>query len=325
MPGQPAVGEPQSIWYRLLISAIVVQWTVISVAVAREFWRAGHDQPALVRTRMRLLSAASLFLSVGIIIAGAAAEASEEVTVAPAAIRGATQLLALLSAAGFWLAFHPPSWLRAAWRSEALHRARGAMIELMAAETREEVVERFLPHAAELAAARGIVVRDKEGNVLGAHGLPVALKPAEGDDVTTFDYPFGSVTALTTSYTPFFGREETQLIGSLGAFLNLALQRLEANEMRLELETAELRRRQALEINDNVVQGLAVAQYSFEAGDVAKAKDAVIGTLKATREMIGKLVDEIGPDKVFGGEAPVREEAATGYGRRKRPEEKPEQ
>ncbi|HEX8002944.1 MAG TPA: hypothetical protein VF519_09655 [Mycobacteriales bacterium] len=51
------------------------------------------------------------------------------------------------------------------------------------------------------------------------------------------------------------------------------------------------RQRSALEINDNIVQGLALAQYRYERGDPAAANAAVVATLAKARRMMSDLVD----------------------------------
>lgn len=51
------------------------------------------------------------------------------------------------------------------------------------------------------------------------------------------------------------------------------------------------RQRSALEINDNIVQGLALAQYQYEAGRPERAHEAVVKTLAAARKMMSDLVD----------------------------------
>lgn len=61
----------------------------------------------------------------------------------------------------------------------------------------------------------------------------------------------------------------------------------------IEREIAELRarRQQAMEINDSVVQGLAVAAYALDAKDSARARKAIRNTLEAVRSMISGLLD----------------------------------
>jgi hypothetical protein len=49
--------------------------------------------------------------------------------------------------------------------------------------------------------------------------------------------------------------------------------------------------RSALEINDNIVQGLALAQYRYESGQPELAHQAVVKTLAAARTMMSDLVD----------------------------------
>ena len=52
--------------------------------------------------------------------------------------------------------------------------------------------------------------------------------------------------------------------------------------------------RSALEINDNIVQGLALAQYRYESGDPEQAHAAVVATLASARRMMSGLVDPTG-------------------------------
>jgi hypothetical protein len=51
------------------------------------------------------------------------------------------------------------------------------------------------------------------------------------------------------------------------------------------------RQRSALEINDNIVQGLALAQYQYESGRPELAHESVVRTLAAARSMMSEQVD----------------------------------
>lgn len=65
----------------------------------------------------------------------------------------------------------------------------------------------------------------------------------------------------------------------------------------------QLRRRQILEINDNIVQGLVVAKYALDADDSEHAREAVEQTLIAARRMITDLLDgSIGEPKMRPGD-----------------------
>jgi hypothetical protein len=127
------------------------------------------------------------------------------------------------------------------------------------------------------------------------------------------EFPFGALVVQTGPYTPFFGQDEIDLLGSLGALANLALERVAAGNLRVQLERADLRRQQALEINDNIVQGLAVAKYSYDLGQHEKAQQAVEGTLIAARSIISELLEEVGGEFEFGPGSLTRGKAATGF------------
>ena len=84
-------------------------------------------------------------------------------------------------------------------------------------------------------------------------------------------------------------------------------------------EDMKVRERQALEINDNIVQGLSVAKYALDQGHDDRSKAAVEDTLKSAREIITELLGErdseveLGPGElrrkrpatVVGGDAPT--------------------
>jgi PAS domain S-box-containing protein len=66
--------------------------------------------------------------------------------------------------------------------------------------------------------------------------------------------------------------------------------RKQAEEDRSRLETVELRHRQAMEIHDNIVQGLTVAAMALELGDPTKGADAVESTLEVARGIVSSLL-----------------------------------
>lgn len=70
-------------------------------------------------------------------------------------------------------------------------------------------------------------------------------------------------------------------------------------------EDMRLRERQALEINDNVLQGAVVAKMSLELGDVTKAEEALASTIAAASSIITGL---LGNGDVTG--SAIREHAA---------------
>jgi hypothetical protein len=69
-----------------------------------------------------------------------------------------------------------------------------------------------------------------------------------------------------------------------------------------ERRISEDREQRALEINDNLVQGLSVAKYALETGDVEQGRRAVEETLERAREMIGEQLAEAAPEGVRPGD-----------------------
>ena len=67
-------------------------------------------------------------------------------------------------------------------------------------------------------------------------------------------------------------------------------------ETHQKLYEADIRRRQALEINDNVLQGLVIADYAFKLGHDEKGRTAVQGALTATKGMVTGLLDDAEED-----------------------------
>ncbi|MBI2244758.1 MAG: PAS domain-containing protein [Nocardioides sp.] len=76
------------------------------------------------------------------------------------------------------------------------------------------------------------------------------------------------------------------------------------------LSEVRLRRRQAAEINDNVVQGLTAAMYSLELGDAAGCQAYLDRTLASARTMMHDLIDPLAEGELEAGDL-VRAEPAT--------------
>jgi PAS domain S-box-containing protein len=71
-------------------------------------------------------------------------------------------------------------------------------------------------------------------------------------------------------------------------------ERRRLQEVARQLEAATLRRRQALELNHGVVQGLTAAGLALELGDLDRVRDLLARTLESARELISGLLSEIG-------------------------------
>ena len=290
--------------------ALLAMWTILSLIVTYKLWVAGRHQPPLARRRMRMLSVGSALLSIVLLISGTAQ--TDEGT--PVSI--AVQFLTLVSALTFYFGFSTPTALRASWRRPSEESLRRAISELMVADSEADVSRAWFPHVTGIVGAKGVVAMRNDGSIIGSHGVDpdmlaqlteVLDERDTKSNVIHLQFPFGTMTVWASAYTPFFGTDEVELIESLGALANLAFERVHSAQLRAQLEQAQMRRQQALEINDNVVQGLTVAKLAFDLGDRDKAMRALQETLVSARGIITRLLqdiedtDEIRPGQLVRG------------------------
>ena len=94
-------------------------------------------------------------------------------------------------------------------------------------------------------------------------------------------------------------------------------------------EDMKERQRQALEINDNIVQGLTVAHLALASKDENRSLEAMEATLAKSRRIISDLIGEVGEERrlapgelvrtraavVLGGQRPTRDDGGGPEGR----------
>lgn len=93
----------------------------------------------------------------------------------------------------------------------------------------------------------------------------------------------------------------------LGTALDIT-ERKRAEEYDAKLRDLEANRYQALQINDNIVQGITVAKYAVEMGRLDLAREALDSTLNGAKEIVRDLLSE-NPEGIEAG-ALVRTEPA---------------
>lgn len=97
----------------------------------------------------------------------------------------------------------------------------------------------------------------------------------------------------TLNVIGFEPREVTD--AEIATLQDLAAIVMDELELRLDARRQlEESRQRALELNDEVVQGLAVAQLSLQAGRTDAARGAVEGTLQAAQAIVAELLDSAG-------------------------------
>ena len=105
-----------------------------------------------------------------------------------------------------------------------------------------------------------------------------------------------TVLAVITLMTSFLSRE---LIGQGERLKKETEDRLQAEE---NLEAARERQIQALQLNDEIVQGLSVAKMAMDLGDSNVSRQAVADTLEAAKGIVSDLLDE---EATLSAEPPV--------------------
>jgi PAS domain S-box-containing protein len=105
-------------------------------------------------------------------------------------------------------------------------------------------------------------------------------------------------------------QEESTGDAFMALYLRNATPRLAQEALASRLGEAHLRRRQALEINDNVVQGLVAASYALDQGQLPASRTYLDQTLSAARAMMDDLLEPLDGEGLQPGDL-VRTTAAS--------------
>ncbi|MDQ3646786.1 MAG: ATP-binding protein [Actinomycetota bacterium] len=243
-PAGPEEGETRTAAFGAYVALVLLQWVLLSGIVAVRLWRAGRGQPTVARRRMRTLSLGSILMAVVILLAGASPSGDRP------ALDLVVQLLAIGSAPFFFLGFAPPGVLRSAWRRPEERALRAAEERLMTITSGPEVSAVLLPHVAPLVGGRGAVLTDRDGRLLATDGLSAeetsetSWGGQDGAGWLRVPLASGELLVATSPYTPFFGKEEADLLRSFASLADLALGRAELHEREQEAR-AELERANA--------------------------------------------------------------------------------
>ena len=190
-------------------------------------------------------------------------------------------------------------------------RMRGTCIDItervLAEQETERAAERF--RGLVESAPDAILVLDSRGAILQANGQAASLLGADPSGHTLDEVlpPESWHGGQAVAARAFDGKAlvldvttaeltESSHEARTAVFLEDATPRLEREAMATRLGESQQRRRQALEINDNVVQGLSSAVYALEQDDVAKAGSYIERTLAAARDMMDDLLEPSGEE-----------------------------
>jgi PAS domain S-box-containing protein len=195
-------------------------------------------------------------------------------------------------------------------------RMRGTCIDVTDQVLAERLVEESAARFRDLVEASpdAILVLDAGGRVLEANHHATALlggDPMGRDIVEVVEPPLATKEDVpATAYDGRALRLDITTVdlrageddGPVAAFLRDARVRLDAEAAAADLAEAQVRRRQALEINDNVVQGLTAAVHALEVGRVEAALSYVDGTLGAARRMMTDLLAPLDGSELRAGD-----------------------
>lgn len=213
-----------------VVQLALAYWIAVSLVTVVRLWRAGQGQPTVARRRMRLMSAATAVLAVALLLA-VNPPVGEETEVA-------VHLAALASGLLFALGFAPPRAVRLAWRRAEEEHLQQATTRLLRATDVESIAQELLAPTAAIVGAGGAAVLDASGEVVARVGdVPEDIgrsdenTPRTDHEDTYQAVPLGEgrgdLLVWTTSYTPFFGRDEVELLKSMAAVATLAFERCE--------------------------------------------------------------------------------------------------
>jgi signal transduction histidine kinase/ActR/RegA family two-component response regulator len=219
----PEVPEEQEKWpvtFVVFLFALLGQWTFLSVASVALLWRQARGQPSVARRRMRFLGAAILMLNMTLIGAAVLTGAAAEIV----------QLLGVLSALGFLVAFAPPAWLRGIWRRPEEVHLQDAVSKLMAAQTPAEIASALLPHVVAVIGAQRAALLDEESAVVACYVAADNGEIEPAADGSEFPRSEGiaisrSLMVWTGPAAPLFAGEELSLLATLGTLSDLAVDR----------------------------------------------------------------------------------------------------
>ncbi|HJR45415.1 MAG TPA: response regulator [Actinomycetota bacterium] len=261
----PADDAPWPATWIAFLCVVLSYWTVVSLITARRLWSGGRELPEVARRRARLLSGATVILSVVIISNGFSSSQ-------PDWLDAATSLMTVGAAVAFYFGFAPPRFILSIWRRPVQDSFYGAVAALVRAETEREIALSVLPHATGLLGARAVAVLDQNGTILDAHEVTLEMldkaspqleRGADQDTdegVVVVPLRFGSVIVWTNGYAPFFGDEELEIVRTLGELAHAALERAKATRSRIEEKErleAQIAQAQKMEAVGHLAGGIA--------------------------------------------------------------------
>lgn len=224
----PDAGEDRSAAFQAYALLVLLQWGVLTGFVVWRLWRAGTGRPTVARYRMRLLSLGAATIT-GALAVAATAPPSDE----PGVAQVVAGVAALAAGPLFAIGLAPPAILLALWRRPEQARMRQAGQDLTAAVEPSDVAAALLPHVVAVVGGRGAVLADGSDAILAREALSedeaaeVLQTARDGGSVLAAPVGEGRLVVATDAYTPYFGRDEAEVMHELASLTEVALRRAE--------------------------------------------------------------------------------------------------
>jgi signal transduction histidine kinase len=235
LPHIPQAGQPRSVGFEVFVVAVLTLWTSLTVLMAIRLWRSGRSEPTVARRRMRTLAIAAVILDVALLGAGSVNSASVD------AVQVIIDALVVLVIPLFYIGIAPPAAVVNLWRNGEQQSMRDATIALLQASSPTEVCDGLLPCVASFLGARGAVIINVAGEVVGSYDVDEAELASLRDDVTHRErgvdfylidrvmwlpMTLGWLLLVETELNRFFGESELRAIRSITTLADLALSRV---------------------------------------------------------------------------------------------------
>ena len=138
---------------RAQVILVVCVFVGTEVCAAHCLARLARQRVGASRMRLRLAAAATVAFAAAILVAGAGSAMAD-----PESVRRASQLIALLSAIGYMLAFVPPVFVRRQWSNRAAYSVVRSLLECPADAPPEQIWSRYADAVVRATGAGGAVV-----------------------------------------------------------------------------------------------------------------------------------------------------------------------
>ena len=219
-PEFPEENEARPAWFAVFTIVFLVYWVGIGIVVGRRLWSAGRGLPTVARYRMRTLGLGAIGLAVALL---PAADESPPITLEIVAM-----FLPAIAALLFYVGFAPPAALRTVWRRPEQAKLRSIELSLIAADSRQHVLNTVLPHVAALVGGASATFLDgpeHHGGESGAERDDAGERVSNDDNLISLPVGGGRLVVASGPYSPFFGQDELDMVRSLARFLDLVLER----------------------------------------------------------------------------------------------------